>query len=127
MRIEHTALNVPDPVAMADWYVKHLGFRVVMRKTESPFMHFLADEGGMMIEIYHNPRAAVPDYRSIDPLIAHIALSAGDVDAERARLLAAGAADAGSIAVTPDGDQIVFIRDPWGVALQLVKRKKAMV
>src|SRR6266446_4025618 len=28
MKIEHFALQVPDPVAMAQWYVNHLGFSV---------------------------------------------------------------------------------------------------
>src|SRR6266581_4941240 len=28
MKIEHFALQVPEPVAMAEWYVKHLGFTV---------------------------------------------------------------------------------------------------
>ena len=28
MDIEHFALNVPDPVAAAAWYVEHLGMRV---------------------------------------------------------------------------------------------------
>ena len=28
MKIEHIALQVADPAAMADWYVKHLGFCV---------------------------------------------------------------------------------------------------
>jgi len=38
------------------------------------------------------------------------------------RLLAAGASIAGDVAITPADDEMVFLRDPWGVALQLVKR-----
>ena len=29
MDIEHFAINVKDPRAMADWYVRHLGLRVL--------------------------------------------------------------------------------------------------
>ena len=32
MRIEHVAFNVPDPLAMARWYVEHLGFEVKRRE-----------------------------------------------------------------------------------------------
>ena len=28
MNVEHIALNVPDPVAMADWYLDHLGMKL---------------------------------------------------------------------------------------------------
>jgi len=35
LRLEHVALNVADPRAMADWYVAHLGMRVV-RQVKGP-------------------------------------------------------------------------------------------
>ena len=38
------------------------------------------------------------------------------------RLLAAGATTAGDVTITPTGDEMTFLRDPWGLALQLVKR-----
>ena len=44
MRIEHIAINVPDVLNMARWYVEHLGLTVKRRGMESPFAHFLADE-----------------------------------------------------------------------------------
>ena len=31
MRVEHVAFNVEDPLAMARWYVDHLGFQVKRR------------------------------------------------------------------------------------------------
>ncbi|HKI31636.1 MAG TPA: hypothetical protein VKA46_07190 [Gemmataceae bacterium] len=40
----------------------------------------------------------------------------------RERLLAAGARSAGEVVVTPAGDEMTFLRDPWGVALQLERR-----
>src|SRR5262249_45002677 len=43
MDIEHMALNVPDPVAMADWYTEHLGMRVVRSVPGPPHTRFLAD------------------------------------------------------------------------------------
>jgi catechol-2,3-dioxygenase len=29
MRLEHTGLNVADPIKMAQWYVEHLGMKVL--------------------------------------------------------------------------------------------------
>jgi glyoxylase I family protein len=34
MKIEHFAINVADPIAMADWYVSNMGMTIV-RKSQS--------------------------------------------------------------------------------------------
>jgi uncharacterized glyoxalase superfamily protein PhnB len=82
-----------------------------------------------MLEIYNNPAAQVPDYAALDPLVIHVAMDVGAeaIEAARDRLLAAGASLYGDLVVTPAGDQLVMLRDPWGMALQLAKRKKAMI
>ena len=123
MNIEHIALNVSDPVAMADWWVKHLGMRIVLRVDGPPHTRFIADSAGKtMLEIYAQTVAAVPDYASMHPMALHVAFTAADVKAEHARLLAAGATDAGKPNVAPNGDELAMVRDPWGVCVQLVKR-----
>ena len=82
MRLEHLALNVAEPIAMADWYVEHLGMRVVREGPPPVNTRFLADSGGtILLEIYRNPPDAVPDYASMDPLLLHIAFAADDVEA----------------------------------------------
>ena len=87
--------------------------------------HFLADANGeSMIEIYNNSKAAVPDYRKIDPLILHLAFAADDVRATRTRLLQAGATAEGDVTVADNGDELAMLRDPWGFAIQLVKRRR---
>lgn len=127
MNIEHVALNVPDATAFADWYGKHLGMRVLRSLDVSPFTHFLADESGRtVIEVYTHTKAAVPDYFAMNPLILHIAFVSADVKGDCDRLVKAGATIATEAAVTPAGDEMMFLRDPWGVALQLVKRAKAL-
>jgi len=127
MRIEHTAWNVSDPAAMADWYVKHLGLKIVKKMTEPPFIHFLADDRGAMVEIYHNPKGAVLDYKPMHPVTLHIAFTVVDIEGERARLIAAGAKPVGEVDTTPAGDQLAFLKDPWDFTVQLVKRKTPMV
>jgi glyoxylase I family protein len=128
MKIEHTAYQIQDPVAVARWYVEHLGLTVKRAQPERPFGQFLADDGNaVMLEFYNNPTVAVPDYAALDPLILHIAFWTDDVEAARARLLAAGASAVGEALVTPAGDHVAMLRDPWGLAIQLVHRAQPMI
>ncbi len=128
MKIEHVAFNVEDPLGMGRWYVEHLGFKVKRRTVEPPYMHFLADDSGtVMIEIYGNRDAPTPDYRSMNPAMLHLALVSADVEADVTRLSSAGATLVGEIQSMPTGDQLAMLRDPWGFALQLVKRGSPMI
>ena len=127
MKIEHFALNVPDPLAMARWYVAHLGLTVKRRLVEEPYTHFLADDGGtVLLEIY---RQDVPsfDFPNTNALSCHIALVSDNVRYDVDRLEAAGGKLEGEITTFPSGDCYAMVRDPWGVTLQLVKRAQPMV
>jgi glyoxylase I family protein len=128
MKIEHIALQVADPAAVARWYVEHLGLTVQRAQDQPPYGHFLADDGTtVMVEIYRNPNAPVPDYREMDPLLLHLAFRAEDVEGTRNRLLAAGATAAGDVQVNDQGDALAMLRDPWGLAIQLVRRSRGMI
>ena len=128
IRLEHVAINVEDPVSMAKWYGKNLGMKVVRKGPPPVNMHFISDAGGnMMLEIYNNPPDAVPDYASMDPLLLHIAFMVDDVKGIREKLIAAGATPVGEVTVTSSGDELAMLRDPWGVAIQFVKRAKPML
>ena len=128
MNIEHVALQVPDSVAMADWYVNHLGCSIKRSTGEPAFIRFLMDgSGDAMMELYRNPRVAVPDYHAMDPMLVHIAFVSEDPQRDRDRLVAAGASVVDDYTKTPAGDELVMLRDPWGIALQLVKRASAML
>jgi len=80
-----------------------------------------------MVEVYRNPTVAVPDYASIDPLILHLAFSSDDVAADVARLVEAGAVPTEQPRPTDTGDVVAMLRDPWGFAIQLVRRAEPMV
>ena len=128
MKMEHCALQVPDPVAMADWYVEHVGLRVARSGEELPFVRFLLDDpGSVMMEIYRNPRLPVPDFSRIDPVLFHVAFLSDDLVADRDRLVAAGATIVTDIVTSPAGDQLLMLRDPWSIPLQLVKRAEPML
>ena len=128
VKIEHFALQVPEPIAMAEWYVKHLGFTIARAGGEPSHARFLADSSqSVMLELYRNPAANIPDYRKADPLLMHVAYSSDNPGADRDRLVQAGAIVVDELMTTPSGDAIVMLRDPWGVPIQLVKRSKPML
>lgn len=127
MKIEHTAFNVEDPVLMARWYVEHLGLTVQRRTVDPPYAHFLADDGGsVLIEIYGNRKAPLPDYRQQDPAILHLAFVSQDVAGDTQRLAAAGATIVADVHQLGD-DTFAMLRDPWGLPLQLVQRAQPMI
>jgi glyoxylase I family protein len=128
MRIEHVAFNVADPNAMARWYTEHLGFQVRRRVMQEPWAYFLADESGqVMIEIYGRKDAAVPDYAAAHIATLHLALVSENVEADVERLVRAGARLEGQIDRQANGDEMAFLRDPWGFCLQLVRRAQPML
>ena len=122
MRFEYFALNVPDAACQAGWLVDHLGFSITRAMDTPPFTRFLADETGrVIVELYSNPAAEVPDYASRHPLVFHLAVVATDAASERCRLEAAGAVFSNEDRL-PDGSHLVMMRDPWGLPLQLCQR-----
>ena len=128
IRLEHVAINVEDPAATAKWYCENLGMKVVRQGPPPVNMRFISDAGGnMMLELYHNPPDAVPDYASMDPLTLHIAFMVDDVKGTCRKLVAAGATIATEIIVTDSGDELAMLRDPWGVPIQFLKRAKPML
>ena len=126
MRLEHCALQVLDAPALADWYVKHLGCTVARAGGEPSFVRFLA-AGPVLIEIYQGTKAPTPDYPSRHPAQFHLAFISENLQADRERLLAAGATIAEDCFTTPSGDELLMLRDPWGIGLQLVTRGKPML
>lgn len=128
MRVEHVAFNVENPLEMARWYVEHLGFEVRRRVMEAPWAHFLVDSSGStMFEIYGNRDVPTPDYHKMHPGILHLAFVSENIQADIDRLTAAGATQDSEITDLPGGDTMAFLRDPWGITLQLVKRREPML
>lgn len=127
MKIEHFALNVKDPIAMANWYVTHMGLSIVRKQEVGSKTHFLADTSGqVMIEIYNNPPDQVPDYFSMNPLLLHLAFVCENPQQKRVELEVAGAVFAEEVHIK-DGSHLVMMRDPWGLAIQLCKRGNPML
>ncbi len=127
-RLEHIALNVTDPVGMARWYSENLGLRVVRTVGDISNTTFLAaGNGEVLIEFYCNSLAPVPAYGTMHPLELHLAFSSDDPQTDANRLLKAGAALSDPLVITAAGDRLIMLRDPFGLALQLVCRAKPML
>ena len=127
MRFEHIAINVADARAVVEWYVKNLDLLVLRQMTEAPYTTFLADKDrNMMFEFYQQP-FALGDFRAIPPFSLHIAFLVDDIDVWRRRWIDAGGTVEGDVTTTPAGDKLAFVRDPWGLTLQLGMRKEAML
>ena len=127
MKIEHLALMVSEPKKMADWYGEHLGLKVLRSFDTEAEPHFLVDDADcVVLEIYNNHDFKVPNYREMPPAIMHVAFLSADLPADFSRLVAAGAEVVDEPATTNMGDQFAMLRDPWGLAVQLVTRAKPL-
>lgn len=124
MIMEHVAINVPDPHRMVEWYIKELGMKFLQKANE--YTYFIADEKeNTIMEIYHNPQAPVLPFQEMDPLMLHFAFLSDDLEKDTSRLVQAGATVFRDIVVTKGGDSLIMLKDPWGIAIQLVKRAEA--
>lgn len=122
MEFEHFALNVKEPLAVANWYVDALEMKIVSQQLEAPFMTFLADRSGrVVVELYHNQAAEVPNYAHQHPLVFHFAFKTLHAQELKENLLGKGCTLQEEIK-KDDGTHLVMLRDPWGLALQLCER-----
>lgn len=127
MRIEHIAFQVPNPAAMADWYTKHFGFVVKRGSDVGVPVRFLADDSGQVIlELYNNSSLPMPNYFEMNPLTMHIALECPNHEETVKNLVADKATLVTAQSISPSGDTLSMLRDPWGIPLQLVKRSVAI-
>ncbi|MBX7213849.1 MAG: VOC family protein [Thermoflexales bacterium] len=128
MKFEHTAYNVPQPDRQAAWYIAHLGMVMIRLGGGPTNIHFVGEPGGrFVLEFYNNPNGPLPDYAGISVWTQHVAFTSADLKADRDRLVAAGGKADGDLITLPSGDATVFVRDPWGLAIQLIQRLKPLV
>ena len=90
MIFEHFALNVSNPVEMGNWYVNNLEMKIVRSIEKAPFARFLADKTGrVVVELYSNSSAKIPEYKNAHPLEFHFAFMVEDVLHLKDKLLSA--------------------------------------
>ena len=128
IRPEHVAFNVPDPVAAVKWYAANLGMRVMRQGGAPTFTSFVADSNEhMMMELFHNADYPLLDPAKLSHMSIHLAFMVQDIGAVKKKLLGAGASLVEDITKTPSGDQVLMMRDPWGLPIQFVERVQPML
>ena len=126
-RPEHIMFNVSDPRAMIKWYCGNLGMVVVRKGTAPTYSSFIADSGKhMMLELGNFAEYPRMDFAKIDLNSMHLAFAVNDIKQMKEKLIAAGATVAQDLFKTPGGDQVMVLRDPWGLAIQFVERVDPM-
>lgn len=119
-RFEHLAINVENPTAVADWYVKYLGLTIV---SASKKMIFVRDAGGhFMFELYKKT-GAKGSYSSLNHAATHVAFAVDDADALSKKMVEGGAKIL-KTTTNPVGDTVIDMTDPWGNMLQVIHRVK---
>lgn len=127
-RFEHIAFNVPDPVAMAAWYAKHLGMKIMRSGPAPTFTTFVADSGlRMMMELTHDARFPLFEPAKIHFTSIHLAFITPDMGRTQTELVSAGATVVDSLRKNPTGDEVLVLRDPWGLAIQFIRRVEPML
>jgi uncharacterized glyoxalase superfamily protein PhnB len=128
IRFEHIAFNVSDPVSMTKWYTENLGMKIMRFDGAPTFITFIADSGmHMMIELFHNADYPLLEPAKIHNMAIHLAFSTPNIVKTQKQLIAAGATIIDSLRKTASGDQVMTLRDPWGLPLQFVERVKPML
>ena len=123
--IEHIALEIEDPASMVKWWTENLGFKVTLARPKGST--FIQDEAGRVaFELYRPSEGRkAPDYHNMPILQLHFGLFSDDVDADVKRLVAAGATEVAKDEAP--GLKGVTLRDPNGIAFQVMQRKRPVV
>jgi hypothetical protein len=123
--MEHVALEVEDPASMAKWWTENLGFKVTLSRPAGST--FIEDEAGRVAFELYRPQDGrkAPDYRNMPILQLHFGLFSDDVEADAKRLVAAGATEVAKDEAP--GLKGVTLRDPNGLAFQVMQREKPVV
>ncbi len=125
MSIEHIGFCVEKPFDMADWYVRNLNFSILIKDgTKTDRVVFIEDsKGKTILELYNLPGTEKINFSSIAPLQFLIAIEAENPYEKTLDLEKAGVKIEGeSIRNSYKGEKF-FIRDPWGLTLQILNRK----
>lgn len=123
--IEHTALAARSPEGLADFYVRHMGFRNVTtfdNGATNPKTYMIA-LGSAMLEIFPCDRAKpVRERMNPDQGMAHIAITVRDFDAAVAELSRSPARIEGEERAGPLNSRAQFYRDPEGNLFHILWR-----
>ncbi len=124
MVFEHLGLAVPEPQKMADWYIEHLSFSLILRAgdDESGGAFIVDQSKKFTLELFASPDLEPFDTESFVPMQFHMAYKSADAEQDLKRLVAAGATFVKRCSAPGAADNILLVKDPWGFVIQIVQR-----
>jgi glyoxylase I family protein len=125
IRIEHTTITVSDLKRSVDFYTRLLGFSVSggMHFPESNLEIVFLDLGDTTLELFGVPATQGRMVNDVNEVIGykHICLRVDSVDAEFARLSAAGVVFRIPPTTVQSSVRIAFFHDPDGMDIELLE------
>ena len=119
--LEHTAIASPDPKTLAEWYVKHLDFRINFTYDGN---YFVRAADGSMLEIIPSAGERIPQQMK-DPGIRHLAITVENFAAALEELRKRKVSFLGEPFVN-QGNHLVFFSDGDGNILHLIQRERPL-
>lgn len=113
---DHVHLNVPDPAAAANWYVKYLGGR---QTSEGPNRLMF----GSTRLLFLQKADAKPSSGSV---IDSLAFSFPDVDAKMKEFQTAGIKIVAPVREAPGLVKVAMAEDPWGTRIMVVQDRELL-
>lgn len=119
-RINHLHLKSPEPRKTVDWYVKHVGAKIVSeRKATNGRMTYRLDLHGVPLNV-----TEFLEEQKLDQFygLEHVAIDTDDFATEVAKIKAAGIKILEE-RVLPDGRKVCFFEGPQGVRLEFLEMR----
>ena len=123
---EHFAIAALDSKALADWYIKLFGLRVIFDNGKQPPTFLLKAPDGMVIEILPATSGAKTDYNQSAAGFRHLAVTVDDYEAAETHLREHGITEFIERRES-ETSKLLFFRDPEGNILHLMWRAKPLV
>ncbi len=122
--IEHIGVIVSDPLEMAHWYEKILGFNIKFEASDDEkAVAFITDSSDrVMLELAQIPDVTALSAKTDHHLQLHVAVKSDDPEKDTAYLVSNGAKLIEKCPLRRPGDYLIVLEDPWGNCVQLVKR-----
>ena len=119
-RINHFHLKSPEPRQTVDWYVKHVGAKIVSeRAAPNGRMTYRLDLHGVPLNV-----TEFLEEQKLDQFygLEHVAIDTDDFATEVAKIKAAGIKILEE-RVLPDGRKVCFFEGPQGVRLEFLEMR----
>ena len=126
--INHVHIRSADPHASAAWYEEYFGAKVLSAREVMPGTITISmDAGGpVRLNISSKPQGT-PDKPAVAELnrlgLEHFGFVVDDIDADMARMDAAGIRVVLPITEVPGGGRLSYIEGPDNVLIELVQRR----